>query len=509
MITFEEHGPQVVLTYESDGFGSTDWVDEKLKADDHVTLSRAFTVQKADLLSSEGDEDFDEEVRRFVIGMVNGDYRTIRKDVLGLKHDLLIATSVGLRRKTFVAARDISVFRRIDELIDEQIVVGGGRMGAIPEDEFARLLNEFPTSTELTLYARTRITRVLREYLETMSDAEQRLANYMARRERARTEERVEADGRIPAANELELEKFTYVRDRLAEMLKDAEGYSEADWQAAVADLFLLVFPQYVAVLHNVHIKERYSNESKSTNRYIDLMLVGANGCVDIIEIKKPFRRGLVSKGKYRDNHVPVRELSGSIMQAEKYLFYLSKSGRDSEKRITTKHVTDLPSGLEIKIANPKAIILAGRDSNLSEQEKFDFEFVRRKYSNVVDIISYDDLLRRLENVIATLTKRVATEGNVGPDDALRSRVKTGPRLQSHSTDPRPVGWKTGRREVDSADRAAVPADEEVERVERHRDDPRRVGWPRTGRLPPRRRGRTEPSDEAVGRVGRHGTPSG
>jgi len=96
-------------------------------------------------------------------------------------------------------------------------------------------------------------------------------------------------------------------------------------------------------------------------------------------------------------------------MQAEKYLFYLSKSGRDGEKRITTKHVTDLPSGLEIKIANPKAIILIGRDSNLSEQEKFDFEFVRRKYSNVVDTISYDDLLRRLENVIATLTKRVAT----------------------------------------------------------------------------------------------------
>ena len=41
---------------------------------------------------------------------------------------------------------------------------------------------------------------------------------------------------------------------------------------------------------------------------------------------------------------------------------------------------------------------------------------MRRKYSNVVDIISYDDLLRRLENVIATLTKRVAAEGNPGPD---------------------------------------------------------------------------------------------
>ena len=86
---------------------------------------------------------------------------------------------------------------------------------------------------------------------------------------------------------------------------------------------------------------------------------------------------------------------------------------------------------------------------------------------------------------------------------------RQGDRLQSHATDPRPVGRTTDRREVGPACRAAVPADEEVERVDRHRDDPRRVGWPRTGRLPPRRRGRTEPSDEAVGRVGRHGTPPG
>lgn len=417
MITFEQEGSQVVLAYVS-GFGSADWVNQKLKTDGCVTLSRAFTVRERDLLSGdEGDDDLDGELRRFVIGSVDGNYRVIRKDVLGLKHDLLIATSVNLGRKIFVAERDISVFRRIDELTGDQIVVGGDRMGAIPEDEFSRLVEEFPTSTEMTLYARTRVTRVLREYLESMSDAEQRLADYMERRKRARVEDRVQAVGRIPAANELELQKFTYVRDRLVEMLKEAKGYSEAEWQMAVADVFLLVFPQYVAVLHNVHVKEGYTNETKLTSRYIDLVLVGANGCADIIEIKKPFERGLVTKGKYRDNHVPVRELSGSIMQAEKYLFYLSKSGRYGEKRITAKYKADLPSGFEVKIANPKAIILTGRDTDLSEQEKFDFEFVRREFSNVVDIISYDDLLRRLESVIANLTKRATTETHVEAKD--------------------------------------------------------------------------------------------
>ena len=406
MIAFEDSGGRVVLVYSPEQAGPS-WLDRKLDSEGDVTLSRTFTVRKEDLLgrASQDDlDDFDEDFRRFVIGTVEDEYRTIRKDVLGLKHDLLIAASVGLQRQTFVAERNISVFRRIDELIDEQIVVGGPRLGAIPGEEFARLLHDFPTSTELTHYARARTSRVLREYLETMSDAEQRLAAYMERR--AGSDTSGESHGRIPVANELELEKFTYVRDRLIEMLTDAESYSEADWQSAVADLFILIFPQYVAVLLNVHVKEWYSKESRSTDRYIDLMLVGANGCADIIEIKKPFQRGLVSEGRYRDNHIPVRELSGSIMQAEKYLFYLSKSGRDGEREITKKHASALPVDLEVKIANPKAIILAGRDNNLSAEEKFDLEFIRRKYSNVVDIISYDDLVRRLDNIVASLTAR-------------------------------------------------------------------------------------------------------
>lgn len=417
MIALEDRSGQLVLVYQPEESGPK-WLDDKLVSDGEHTLVRTFTVRAGDTIDvTAGDDEFpfdDEDTRRFVIGTVGDEYRVIRKDVLGLKHDLLLANSVRLRKQTFVAKRNISIFRRIDDLVDEQIVVGGSRPDAIPADEFARLLHDFPTSTELTKYSWARITRVLREYMETMSDAEQSLADYMERRARYRPSPRGEVHGRIHVASELELEKFTYVRDRLAEMLNDADSYSEADWQAAVADLLLLVFPQYVAVLHNVHVKERYSSESRLTDRYIDVMLVAANGCVDIIEIKKPFARGLVSKRQYRDNHVPVRDLAGALMQAEKYLFYLSKSGRDGEKDITAKHAAALPAGLEVKIANPKAIILSGRDDGLTEREKFDFEFTRRAYSNVADIISYDDLLRRLDNIIASLTVRARREATDG-----------------------------------------------------------------------------------------------
>ena len=98
---------------------------------------------------------------------------------------------------------------------------------------------------------------------------------------------------------------------------------------------FSLIFPQYVAVLHKVHVTERYSKESKSTE---PLHRPHARRRQRTVSTSSRSRshlptRSRLAKGQYRGNHVPARELSGSIMQAEKYLFYLSKSGRDGERK--------------------------------------------------------------------------------------------------------------------------------------------------------------------------------
>ncbi|GAA2073729.1 Shedu immune nuclease family protein [Microbacterium hatanonis] len=408
MIAFEDRGNQVVLAYTPER-SSVDWLDEKLAADGSYRLAWSFTLRRKDLFpAQEVDDEWDEpEVRRFVVGYLDGEYRRIRADVLGTKHDVLIDRRHRLNRKTFVAQQNISIFRRVSELSDEEVVVGGDREGAIPLEEFRRLLDEFPTTAEMRLYSYVRVTRVLREYMETMSDAEVRLAEHMERRRRrGNTIERTVAKERLPAANELELEKFTFVRNRMAEMLRDAEAYSEAEWQRTVADLFLLVFPQYLAVLQKVRVKEHYSKRPNATTRELDLVLVSASGAVDILEIKKPFANGLMSVSQYRDNHVPRRDLSGTVVQVEKYLFYLSKAGPEGEKSIEESHAGELPDALKIQITNPKAFVLSGRDDNFSDRQAFDFEFVRRKYSNVVDIITYDDLLRRLDNILLALRKR-------------------------------------------------------------------------------------------------------
>lgn len=405
MIEFEDRDGEVVLAYTPER-AAINWLDAKLDADGSYRLAWTFTLLKKDLIPSNDDEFDDPDTRRFVVGEIDGLYRRIRAEVMGTKHDVLIEMQLRLNRKIFIASQNISIFGRIDGLADEQIVIGGDRAGAIPIEEFRHLLREFPTTGEMRLYSYSRVTRILREYMGTMSDAETNLKEHMDRRQRALANTPTVAAERLPVANELELEKFTFVRERISEMLRDAESYSEAEWQRAVADLFLLIFPQYVAVLQKVRVREYYSKKPNSTDRELDLVLVAANGTIDILEIKKPFSNGLMSRRQYRDNHVPVRELSGTVMQVEKYLFYLSKAGPTGEESILEKFKSELPDGIEIHITNPKAFILSGRDDMLSDQQAFDFEFVRRKYSNLVDIITYDDLLRRLDNILLTLKKR-------------------------------------------------------------------------------------------------------
>ena len=90
-----------------------------------------------------------------------------------------------------------------------------------------------------------------------------------------------------------------------------------------------------------------------------------------------------------------------SLMQVEKYLFHLSKWGVDGEKQINAKRAKELPNGMQIKITNPKAMLILGRDNEFTNDQQFDFEIIKRKYANIVDIMTYDDLLQRLENIIA------------------------------------------------------------------------------------------------------------
>lgn len=404
MIKLSRQANQLLLIYQPDRFNDVRWLDEKLQQDGEVTLRRTFTFTPADLLTQpepSGEEEDGERI--FLLGLLENGYYKISKDVLGLKHDLLLESAMKMGPETFIAQRDISIFCKIDELIDEPIVVGGENENAIPLAEFELLLKTFPTSTELTHYARTRVARVLKDYFGTISDAEGRLNRHLNRKKK------LPSKSRENIITNFELQKFEYVHAELESMLKVADSYSETDWQTKILGLLLFVFPKYIAVLESVHVKDFYSSPPKTTDRYIDLMLVDANGAIDIIEVKKPFANALVSRHTYRDNHTPKKELVGSVMQAEKYLFHLNKWGHAGEQEIYKKRKDELPAGIELKITNPKAMILLGRDNDFVGQQRFDFEIIRRKYANMLDIMTYDDLLRRVANIIEMMKRQTVT----------------------------------------------------------------------------------------------------
>ncbi len=392
MIYIYKDNDRLLLEYTSREHDDV-WIDEKLNRDGRVRIKRNVFVFLPEHLIDNPDA-IGNDGKTFVLGTVVDGYYKIDREILGLKHDLLLDKDMYIYEKTFVATGNISIFRKIDRLIKEQIIIGGDREKAIPVKEFRNLLKVFPTSTTLDHYAKARIAGILKDYFGTITDAQKKLEDHLKR------QGSIKAVVKVEALYKYEAGKYIYIRDRINNMLKDPDSYSEDTWQKLMLDFLLLLFPKYVAILEKVHIKDYYSKPGTASNRYIDLTLVDANGNIDIIEIKKPFGNCLLSKGKYRENYTPRRELSGSVMQAEKYLFHLNKWGREGEKRLNKKHSKDIPQGLKIKVTNPKAIIVLGREKDFEEDQLFDFEIIKRKYANIMDIMTYDDLLQRLENII-------------------------------------------------------------------------------------------------------------
>jgi hypothetical protein len=334
---------------------------------------------------------------------------------------MIARQGIDLTRKLFVAERNTSIFRRVALLIakGKAIYVGGDHAGAIPATVFAEMISKFPNTIELNKYAQARVASVVGDYLDPTRDFRAEYEAYLSKR-------KARDDRTLPLPTLLvktEIQKYQLIRDTISAWLKLGDQRTELDWQRMIVGFLPLIFPKYVAVLQNVRIEDRYSTPGQLRHRLLDLALVDANGHVDIIEVKRPFDDGLLRKGNYRDNHVPTADLSGTIMQAEKYLFHLAKWGVAGEETLTKRYSDQLPANMTLRITNPKAILIVGRDQTpdgdaaLTPEALFDLEIIKRKYANMMDIITYDDLLRRLNRIIASLDRRSGTGFDLPDDD--------------------------------------------------------------------------------------------
>lgn len=437
MLKFVSIGDEVRLRYRPDF--DKDWVKRQLRERGSVTISRVFNFERADLIDSAGDDEtdgrgeetgdvedlnfedtFDADWFDFRFARRRDGYIHVDGRIFDIDNKVLIVDGeLTLERKLFVAERNISIIARIADLLppEQDIVIGGDRDQSLPVQTFLELINRFPGTTELNRYAASRISTVLGDHFALMADARARYETYM---DKARSTLKSAALEQ-PELLQLELQKYVLIHDTIQNWLSSGDERSEKDWQKMLISFLLLIFPKYVAVLENVRVVDYYGgSRGKPTERFIDLALVDASGNLDVIEVKKPFHDALIGKRTYRDNSVPARELSGSIMQAEKYLFHLSKWGVEGEKKLSAKYKDELPLGMTIRVTNPKAMIIIGRDRRidgsaaLAADQMFDLEVIKRKYANMMDIMTYDDLLRRLQNIITSLRKRVEDASYAG-----------------------------------------------------------------------------------------------
>lgn len=410
---FEVNARGAVLVYEPE-LGGPEWIVRELNDFGRVTISRAFTFDSQDLLQAPNvaSDEPQDPTFRFQFASKRDGYFVIPGRIFGIANEILIAETIWLDRKFFVAERNIGIFRRIARAVGNvtPIIVGGNNDAAIPESVYRDLLARFPTTGELDRYAAARVETIVGEYFDGLKSARDNYEAYLSKRIR------LVDDAPLPQSQLLraEIDKFIYLRDTISQWLTVANSYSEADWQRMIIKVILLLFPKYIHVEQSVTIADYYSRPGQRRSRQIDICLIDASGNLDVVEIKKPFDDVLLAKRPYRDNAVPTRELAGSIMQAEKYLFHLTKWGVEGERELTQRFAARLPADLKIKITSPKAMIILGRDQLPGGGDAFtpgqllDLEVLKRKYANIMDIITYDDLLRRLSNIIASLRARLS-----------------------------------------------------------------------------------------------------
>lgn len=407
-IEFKTVGNKLHLIYRPhDG---TQWIYRKFKDCDDVIVKGTFHLTRQILVIDHVDEwnevdgwepktdpdDFDfggEDRLDFVIATAMGDYFWFDAEVLPVGVSVLLHRRTRPTWKWFCAEKKTSILNVIAQLKMSRIVIGGSEPDAIPVVEFEKLIAQFPTTHELKRYVIARISGVVREYTDAEVDGEEQLRKTVARKVKGSPKD-LGAPFRMA-----DVHKFDYLLTHLKRMLLEPQEYKESHWQSEIVKIICLLNPKYIEAFTGVRVKDFDSD----SYRILDILLVDASGNVDVVEIKQPFGEAIITPRRYRKNHVPMRELSGTVMQIEKYLLHLTRWGTKGEVTLTKRYASRLPSDFKIRVVNPCGLVIMGRDADMTPDQRGDFEVTRRHYKHIADIVTYDDLLRRLEAVLNKL----------------------------------------------------------------------------------------------------------
>lgn len=394
-ISFEVIGTELILCY-TPVMGIAD-ISNRLSSGTGISIKNTFWVTRELLRSPAEEEPGFEDTLHFCIGQVGESYTLLDPEVLGTDHSFYFGNEIKLKPEMFVAYRNISILRKIDELIERDFFIGGNweSHNGIPKETFDDLIRKFPKTAELDKYAHKRIANILKDYFPECDQYEVIYEKYMKAKK---------GDPRAPTLAtskyniQIEFEQFTVAYHELTDMLSRYEAIGEKQWQERIHGILQLLYPKYICYAREV----RFSGIGKH-DKQPDFLLVDSNGFVDILEIKKA---DVLVLTQYRNNYVASRELSGAIQQIENYIYCLNSSDKAKED-VARKLSHDLPQGIDVSVVNPQGILLLGRSHEFSNQQRRDFELIKRQYKHVADIMTYDDLALRLKNILAALKGRM------------------------------------------------------------------------------------------------------
>lgn len=405
-ISFVRFKKNLVLEYVPDF--AVDSVRKKLE-DGTLYLKRTFSLSVNEQISiprenSSIDEfDYDEEgYFAFSIAevcLIDGiEFYKLNKKVFGLDNNIFFDVGIPIEKKLFIAVDNISIISRIDDLLNTDIYITyednismDSECNIIPYSVFLSLVAQFPNTYELKRYASARISDVLRNYVSGISKNRQKYEQLLSKRLKT-------YHITTHCAKEYKKLIFEDAADTLREMLDKVEVYGEKDWQEGIQQIICTIYPEYILSLREVNIGTD-SHHSKIP----DFLLVTASGNVDVLEIKKPDSVKVITSSVYRNNYVADKDLEGAIVQIEKYLYTLNRHIDDVERKLTESCKEKLTKDFKFRIVSPQGILLMGRSVGLNEQQLEDFELIKRQFKNIVDILTYDDLMMRIDSILKQL----------------------------------------------------------------------------------------------------------
>lgn len=366
-------------------------VSKKTNSGSSYLFKNTFNIDLTKIVNPENFEEENEDSIEIIVGNYNIDdgYIYLDKDVFDIQNDFAFSGDITIYPK-YLLSNNVSLIKTISKTIQRNIFIDSNRSdvgddGHIPISKYKEIIKKIPNRYEFAKYTKSAVQELLEDFFDVIPDYKVKYEEYLKKKRNYKYK-----DSFPKSFYELKIEEYSELYNELDSLLKQS-NVSEDVWQNKIIDIIRIIYPKYIIVI------PKFEFQSLGKTKIPDFLVIDSDGDVDVIEIKKADIGTLLKK--YRDNYVPKQELSGAIVQAEQYTYFLKSEKKRIENFIKTKYA-NIIGNLEINIINPHGIVIAGRSDYMNIDEKNDFEIIKRMHKNISEIITYDDLLKRLKNII-------------------------------------------------------------------------------------------------------------